>query len=102
MHTDRGFQYQHSSWHRLIEHAGAVRSMSRKDNCFDNAVMENFFGYLKAEMYHGEHFVSVDEFSRAIDRYINWCNNDRVHERIKGLMPMQCRSRAFAALITEN
>ena len=60
--------------------------------------MENFFGHLKAEMYHGEHFVSVDEFSQAVDRYIAWYNTDRVQERIKGLAPMHYRRQALAAI----
>lgn len=55
--TDQGFQYQHVSWRRLIESVGGIQSMSRKGNCYDNAVMENFFGHLKAEMYHGECFI---------------------------------------------
>lgn len=70
VHTDQGFQYQHASWRKLIESAGGVQSMSRKGNCYDNAVMENFFGHLKAEMYHGECFASVEEFRRVVDDYI--------------------------------
>lgn len=46
MHTDQGFQYQHPSWRNLIDDNGGVQSMSRKANCYDNAVMENFFGHL--------------------------------------------------------
>ena len=56
MHTDQGSKYQHSSWRDLISDNGGVQSMSRKANCYDNAVMENFFGHLKTEMYHGEVF----------------------------------------------
>lgn len=63
--------------------------MSRKGNCYDNAVMENFFGHLKTEMYHGELFASVEEFRQAVDDYIFWYNNDRLQERFKGLTPMQ-------------
>lgn len=44
MHTDQGFQYQHSFWRNLIHTNGGVHSMSHKANCYDNAVMENFFG----------------------------------------------------------
>ncbi len=67
VHTDQGFQYQHSSWRDLIHESGGVQSMSRKANCYDNAVMENFFGHLKTEMYHGEVFDSIEEFNQAID-----------------------------------
>ena len=52
VHSDQGFQYQHTSWRALLKYAGAVQSMSRKGNCFDNAVMENFFGHLKEELFH--------------------------------------------------
>lgn len=70
--------------------------MSRKCNCYDNAVMENFFGHLKAEMYHGVRFNSVDEFCRAIDDYILWYNTTRLQERFKGLAPMQYRNQTLA------
>ena len=93
MHTDRGVHYHHFSWRKLIGHAVAVPSMSRKGNCYDNAVMENFFGHLKAETYHGEHFASLDQFSQAIDRYITWYNNGRVQERITGLAPSNTGDR---------
>jgi putative transposase len=47
VHSDQGFQYQHVFWRNLLKSGDAVRSMSRKGNCYDNAVMENFFGHLK-------------------------------------------------------
>lgn len=47
VHSDQGFLYQHISWSTLLAKAGAVQSMSGKANCYDNAVMENFFGHLK-------------------------------------------------------
>lgn len=95
VHTDQGFQYQHSSWKKLIDSVGGVQSMSRKGNCYDNAVMENFFGHLKSEMYHGETFAGVEDFCRAVDDYIFWYNNVRVQERIKGLAPMCYRSQTL-------
>ena len=98
MHTDQGFQYQHSSWRNLIQDNGGVQSMSRKANCYDNAVMENFFGHLKTEMYHGEVFNTVEEFNHAIDEYIQWYNTERVQQRLKGLTPMQYRNQTLEAL----
>ena len=95
VHTDQGFQYQHSSWRKLIESIGGVQSMSRKGNCYDNAVMENFFGHLKSEMYHGERFISVKEFYQAIDDYIFWYNNYRLQQRFKGLTPMEYRNQTL-------
>ncbi|WP_408927420.1 IS3 family transposase [Corynebacterium marquesiae] len=100
MHTDQGFQYQHSSWRNLIHDNGGVQSMSRKANCYDNAVMENFFGHLKTEMYHGEVFDTVAEFNQAIDEYIQWYNTERIQQRLKGLTPMQYRNQTLEALTT--
>nr|WP_258174499.1 IS3 family transposase [Corynebacterium diphtheriae] len=91
VHTDQGFQYQHASWRTLIKSVGGVQSMSRKGNCYDNAVMENFFGHLKSEMYYGASFTSVDELCQAIDEYILWYNTYRLQERFKGLAPMRGR-----------
>ena len=98
MHTDQGFQYQHSSWRNLIHDNGGVQSMSRKANCYDNAVMENFFGHLKTEMYHGEVFDTVAEFNQTIDEYIQWYNTERIQQRLKGLTPMQYRNQTLEAL----
>ena len=96
--SDQGFQYQHSSWRNLIHDNGGVQSMSRKANCYDNAVMENFFGHLKTEMYHGEVFDTVAEFNQAIDEYIQWYNTERIQQRLKGLTPMQYRNQTLEAL----
>ena len=98
MHTDQGFQYQHSSWRNLIHDNGGVQSMSRKGNCYDNAVMENFFGHLKTEMYHGETFDTVAELTKAIDEYIQWYNTERIQQRLKGLTPMQYRNQTLETL----
>ncbi|MGJ4094133.1 IS3 family transposase [Corynebacterium macclintockiae] len=98
MHTDQGFQYQHASWRDLIGDNGGVQSMSRKANCYDNAVMENFFGHLKTEMYHGEVFDTVAEFNQVIDEYIQWYNTERIQQRLKGLTPMQYRNQTLEAL----
>ena len=70
MHTDQGFQYQHSTWRDLVRDNGGVQSMSRKANCYDNAVMENFFGHIKTEMYNGKAFGTVEELTQAIEDYI--------------------------------
>ena len=98
MHTDQGVQYQHSSWRNLIHDNGGIQSMSRKGNCYDNAVMENFFGHLKAEMFHGEIFDTVAEFNQASDEYIQWYNTERIQQRIKGLTPMQYRNQTLGTL----
>lgn len=95
VHTDQGFQYQHAKWRSIISEHQGIQSMSRKANCYDNAVMENFFGHLKAEMFHGETFKTPTDLINAIDRYITWYNNERVQEKLKGMTPMQYRSHAL-------
>lgn len=95
VHTDQGIQYQHKSWRNLIAQVGGVQSMSRKGNCYDNAVMENFFGHLKTEMYHGEHFTSVKQFRKAVDDYILWYNTKRLQAQFKGLTPMHYRNQTL-------
>ena len=95
VHTDQGFQYQHWTWRTLIETYEAVQSMSRKGNCYDNAVMESFFGHLKAEMYHGEQFSTVEKMVSEIEDYIWWYNTERVQERLKGMTPIEYRNHAL-------
>ena len=97
MHSDQGFQYRHASWRALLEGAGAVQSMSRKGNCYDNAVMENFFGHLKEEMFHRVRFISTDALTAHLNEYIRWYNTDRISTKLKGLSPVQYRAQALAA-----
>ena len=54
------------------------QSMSRKGNCHDNAVMENFFGLLKQEMYYGEVYYSYEKLKKEIERYIKYYNEQRI------------------------
>jgi putative transposase len=97
VHSDQGFQYQHASWRALLEDAGAAQSMSRKANCYDNAVMENFFGHLKEELFHRVRFISTDALAVALHEYIRWYNTERISTKLKGLSPVQYRAQALAA-----
>jgi putative transposase len=97
VHSDQGFQYRHSSWRTLIAGAGAVQSMSRKGNCYDNAVMENFFGHLKEELFHRVRFLNTEALATAIEEYIHWYNTKRISTKLKGLSPVQYRAQALAA-----
>jgi transposase InsO family protein len=67
--------------------------MSRKATCADNAVMENFFGILKQEMYYGEKLVSYDELKAKIQEYIFWYNHKRTKEKLTGLSPVEYRTQ---------
>jgi putative transposase len=97
VHSDQGFQYQHRSWRALLAAAAATQSMSRKGNCFDNAVIENFFGHLKEECFHHVTYLSIDALEAALHDYIRWYNNDRITERLEGLSPVQYRTQTLAA-----
>lgn len=82
--------------HALQEHR-IFQSMSRKGNCHDNSVMENFFGIMKQEMYYGEVFYSYDELKEAIDNYIQYYNNQRIKENLGWLSPVEYRLGLLAA-----
>ncbi|WP_262104992.1 IS3 family transposase [Arthrobacter sp. Marseille-P9274] len=97
VHSDQGFQYQHASWRRLLQHANAIQSMSRKGNCYDNAVMENFFGHLKEELFHHVRFLSTSALESALHDYIRWYNTERISTKLEGLSPVQYRAQALAA-----
>ena len=97
VHSDQGFQYQHRPWRALLADAGATQSMSRRGNCYDNAVMENFFGHLKSEAFHHVRHLSIDVLQTTLHDYIRWYNNDRISEKLKGLSPVQYRTQALAA-----
>lgn len=97
VHSDQGFQYQHQSWRIALASAGARQSMSRKGNCFDNAVMENFFGHVKEEMFHHDTHHSIDELEAALHTYIAWYNTQRLSLTLEGMSPMEYRTHALAA-----
>jgi hypothetical protein len=70
-HSDRGCQYASSDYRKLPEQHGIAISMSRAGNCYDNAVAESFFGSLKQELVHHEHWSSLEEAHLAIHEYID-------------------------------
>ncbi|SDM53047.1 Transposase InsO and inactivated derivatives [Sediminibacillus halophilus] len=84
IHSDQGWHYQHNQWVRTLKENNIFQSMSRKATCADNALMENFFGILKQEMYYGEALVSYEELKGRIEEYIYWYNNERSKARLAG------------------
>lgn len=95
VHSDQGIHYQHPSWRQTLTGAGLTQSMSRRGNCLDNAMAENFFGHLKEELFHHNDFATVDEFTTALDDYIDWFNTTRISTTLAGLSPAEYRARAF-------
>ena len=97
LHSDQGWHYQHKQYRRLLEEKGVKRSMSRKGNCYDNSVMENFFGHLKSELLYLQEFDSVEHFKAELIDYIDYYNNRRIKARLKGLPPALHRQQALSA-----
>ena len=92
LHSDQGWHYQHKQYQMALKNKGIVQSMSRKGNCLDNAVMENFFGIMKSELLYLQQFKSMVEFKRALKEYIQYYNNDRIKLKLKGKSPAQYRA----------
>ncbi|VEA66741.1 Integrase core domain [Serratia plymuthica] len=97
LHSDQGWQYQMAAYQHELRSHGIEQSMSRKGNCLDNAVMENFFGHLKAELYYLQHFDNVEQLSQEIVSYIDYYNNLRIKQKLKGLSPVEYRTQALRA-----
>ena len=79
------------------------QSFSRKGNCIDNSIMENFFGIMKKEMFYGyeKDFKTLEELKIAMIKYINYYNNKRINKKRKGLSPLEHRQQYFS-LINKN
>jgi putative transposase len=86
-----------ASYQAKLKAQGITQSMSRKGNCLDNAVMENFFGTLKSECFYLSQFGSLSELREAIEEYIHYYNNERISLKLKGLSPVEYRTQALKA-----
>ncbi len=79
-HTDRGSQYASKGHREILKNHGITQSMSRKGNCWDNAVAESFFHTLKTELTHHESFKTQEDAKQAIFKYIEtFYNRKRLH-----------------------
>ena len=96
LHSDQGWQYQHKTYQKRLKDKGIRQSMSRKGNCLDNSIMENFFGLLKSELLYLREFDSMEEFRIELERYIDYYNNKRIKAKLKGLSPMQYRLQSLS------
>jgi putative transposase len=95
LHSDQGWHYQMKPYQRMLKENGITQSMSRKGNCYDNCVIENFFGLLKTEFFYNQSFSSVEAFQEELDQYIDYYNNSRIKVKLKGLSPVQFRTQSF-------
>ena len=97
-HSDQGWQYQHKTYQKRLKDKGIRQSMSRKGNCLDNSVMENFFGILKSELLYLRDFRSMEEFRVELEKYIDYYNHKRIKAKLKGLSPVQYRIQSSLAV----
>jgi putative transposase len=95
LHSDQGWQYQMKHYQHTLQNKGITQSMSRKGNCLDNAVIENFFGIIKSELFYLKKYDSIIQLKKEINQYINYYNNDRIKLNLKGMSPIQYRAHYY-------
>ena len=94
-HSDRGVQYAGDAYRTLLEAHGIGCSMSRTGNCYDNAVVESFFGTLKTELTHHEDYQSRDQAMQSVFEYIEvFYNRQRKHSSLGYVAPAQFEDAA--------
>ncbi len=96
-HSDRGSQYASEAFQEVLGEAGIVCSMSRRGNCWDNAVVESFFGTLKNEMVNRRRFAPRDVARQEVFEYIEiWYNRQRRHSSLGYLSPAEFERKVLA------
>jgi transposase InsO family protein len=82
-------------YQQALQKQGVTQSMSRKGNCLDNAVMENWFGIMKTEFFYQKKFDDVGSFKAELKKYIHYYNHDRIKQKLKGLSPVNYRTQSL-------
>ena len=95
LHSDQGWQYQLKRYQMLLKEKGITQSMFRKGNCLDNAIIENFFGILKSELFYIKKFKTIEELKQEIEQYINYYNNVRIKSNLNKMSPIQYRAHYY-------
>lgn len=93
IHSDQGWQYQMKQYGERLAAMGITQSMSRKGNCYDNCIMESFFGRMKNEMFYGHEseFDTFEKLKNAIGEYIDYYNNRRIKSKAGWMAPAKYR-----------
>ena len=91
VHSDQGCLYQHRDYRDLLKRHGAVQSMSRRGNCWDNACAESLFARMKIELLRAQEWASLAAFERALARYVEYYN--RARRRLGGESPARRRAQ---------
>lgn len=95
LHSDQGWQYQMKQYRSMLKQKKIIQSMSRKGNCLDNAIIENFFGILKSELYYLKKYNSIEELEKDIKNYISYYNNERISQALNGMSPIKYRAHCI-------
>jgi transposase InsO family protein len=99
-HTDRGCQYTAHAYQAVLAAHGVTCSMSRAGDCYDNALAESFFGTLKAELVHGQHWPSRRAARLAVFEWIEvFYNRQRRHSALAFLSPVEFETSRIATLV---
>lgn len=96
--SDQGWQYQMIYYQEELKKRGIRQSFSRKGNCMDNGLMENFFGIMKREMFYGyeKTYKNLNDLKLVMDEYILYYNKQRINKKRKGLSPIDYRNQYFS------
>ena len=95
IHSDQGCHYTSIQYQKHLSEKGITQSMSRKGNCWDNAPMESFFGHMKDEL-HLDGFITLEQFRKEIDDYMDYYNHSRCQWNLKQMTPCEYREHLFA------
>ena len=95
IHSDQGVHYTNGEYVGLLQRHGAIQSMSRRGNCWDNAVMENFFGHFKCECIRirRKALKTFQDVVYVVDEYVEFYNHRRPQTRLKQMAPVAYRRR---------
>ncbi|WP_027120151.1 IS3 family transposase, partial [[Mycoplasma] testudinis] len=98
-HSDQGWQYQMKNYRKRLKENGIKQSMSRKGNCYDNCIIESFFGIMKNEMFYGheQEFKTFAKFKNAVAEYMDYYNNKRIKNKTKWMPPSRFRETSISA-----
>ncbi len=96
-HSDRGMHYTGTQYQRLLAAHGITVSMSRRGNCWDNAVLESFFATLKTELIAETTWRSHSDLLQALRRYVSWYNRERLHSTLNYQTPLAYERQLNAA-----
>lgn len=90
LHSDQGFQYTSQAYFNLTKEYGITVSMSRRGNCYDNAMAENFFSILKTECIYRQKIKTFQQANELIDDFIYFYNRERIQLKT-GVAPLERR-----------